>query len=159
MFTKMILVTVVLLIFVSSVATQTAPASLEPRKVTVGSYKFRLEEREGKCHLLYDGPRKGDLTLDVPPPCEFARDETGNAQHFQYKRKRNTLVYEVILVVGGPINKARSDKLMPDGCPTQMQAVSFSSRGVAVGETDSQLLACPMEGLDEKVFAILGKPI
>lgn len=159
MFRKAFSVTALLLILAGSVAMQTAPADPEPRKVEVGSYKFKLEERDGKCQLLYEGPHKGDITLDIPPPCEFSRDHTGKAQHFQYRRRRNARPYEVILVLGGPLNKARSDKLMPDGCATQMQAVSLNSSGVEVGDVGSLTMVCPLAGLDEKFFGTLAKPM
>ena len=157
MFKKTLLVTTVLLMFAGSVAMQTTTKAVEPRKVTVGSYKFTVEERNGKCQLLYEGPHKGEITLDIPPPCEFARDHTGKAQHFQYKRKRK--VFKVILVIGGPVIRERTDKLMPNGCGTQMQAVSLNSRGVVAGEPGSITSACPSEGVDEKLFNLLSKPI
>lgn len=159
LFSKAFSLTALLLIFAGTVAMQTAPAALEPRKAEVGSRKLKLEERDGKCQLLYEGRTKGEITLDVPPPCEFVRDHTGKAQHYQYKRKRNAGTYDVIIVVGGVKNKHRSDKLMADGCPTQYQAVSLSSRGVATGVLGSLWIACPTEGLDEKVFGSMAKPI
>ena len=159
MFSKTFFATAILLVCVGSVAMQTAPASPEPHKVAVGSYKFRLEERDGKCQVFYEGRQKGELALEIPPPCEFVRDHAGKGMHYQYKRRRNAGVYDVILIVGGPVNRDRSDKLMQDGCATKMQAVSFSSRGVTAGPTGSVRLVCPTEGLDEKFFATLGKPI
>lgn len=146
-----------LLLFAGSVALQTTPAGVEPRQVALSSYKFKLEERDGKCLLLYEGPRKGELSLSIPPPCEFVRDHNGKAQHFQYKRKRS--VFQVILVVGGPVIKERTDKLMPGGCGTQIQAVSLNAKGVLAGEFSSITSACPSEGVDEKEFSLLSKPI
>ena len=159
MIIKTTFLTAVLVIFGGGVAMKTVPADVEPRKGTVGSYTLKLEERDGKCQLLYEGPHKGQITLEIPPPCEFSRDNLGKLQRHQYKRKRNAGVYDVILVVGGPVTKEKSDKLMQDGCGTQLQAVSLSSRGVALGGHLSMPTACPMEGQDEMVFGILNKPI
>jgi hypothetical protein len=159
LFTKIFLSTAVLLVFAGSVAMQTAAINPEPRKAEVKSYQFKLEERDGKCHLVYEGRHKGDITLNIAPPCEFARDHKGKAQHFQYRRKGGTRAYDVILVLGGPVNKARSDKLMPEGCATKMQAVSMNSTGVVAGDVGSVLITCPLEGLDEKFFGTLAKPM
>lgn len=132
----------------------------ESGKVEVASYQLRIEELAGKCVLKFGGPRKGEIILAVPPPCEFVRDRTGAAQHYRYKnRKRNGRGYfEVILVVGGPLEKGRTDELMKDGCGTQTQAMSLSSRGVAAGAVGSGVTVCPSDGLDEKFFGFLAKP-
>lgn len=136
------------------------PSAGESGRVEVASYQLRIEERAGKCILKFNGSRKGEITLAVPPPCEFVRDGIGAAQHFRYKnRKRNGGGYfDVILVVGGPTEKGRTDKLMKDGCGTQTQALSLSSRGVAEGAVGSGVIVCPSDGLDEKFFGFLAKP-
>jgi hypothetical protein len=129
--------------------------------VEVAFYQLHIEKRTGKCILKYDGRLKGEITLAVPSPCEFVREPaTGKAQHFRYeKRKRNgRRFFETILVVGGPLDKHRSDKFMKEGCGTQIQAVSLSSKGVAAGAVGSGVIVCPSDGLDEKFFGFLAKP-
>jgi len=138
---------------VQSARGQTKTRLLEPRKVAVRSYKIAVHEREGKCDLVYDGPHKGTITLDLPAPCEIVRDRFGGAQSYRYSRRRGG-AFDVILVVGGPLTNARSDELMKGGCGTQIQAISLSPRGVVAGTTGTYLVACPTEGFDEKDFAI-----
>jgi hypothetical protein len=132
----------------------------ESGKVEVGLYQLRVAARAGKCVVKVNGSHKGEIILAVPPPCEFVRDGTGAAQHFRYKnKKRNGGGYfDVILVVGGPLEKGRTDKLMKDGCGTQTQALSPSSRGVAAGAVGSGVIVCPSDSLDEKFFGFLAKP-
>jgi hypothetical protein len=140
---------------------QWAEGQVEPGKVEVASYKLRLEEHDGKCVLHYTGHLEGKITMTAPPPCEFVRVSNGDAQHYRYKnRKRNGGGYfDVIIVVGGPLDKGRLDELMKDGCGTQIQAVSLSRRGVVIGAVGSGLTACPSLGLEEKMFGFLAKPI
>lgn len=140
---------------------QTVPAGFVARKVAVGSYKFTIQEREGKCELVYEGSQKGTITLDIPPPCEFLRDHTGKAQRHRYwnPKSPNGGPFLVIIVIGGPPDKNRSHPLMKDGCATQIQSVSLSARGVVAGDASKDFVVCPLEGLDEVVFATLAKPI
>jgi len=143
------------------VEAQTVPAAFVARKVAVGSYKFTIQEREGKCELVYEGSQKGTITLDIPPPCEFLRDHTGKAQRHRFwnRKTRNGGPFLVIIVIGGPPDKNRSHPLMKDGCATQVQAVSLSSRGVVAGDVSKDIVVCPLEGLDEPFFATLAKAI
>jgi hypothetical protein len=143
---------------VHSATAQTKTRLLEPRKVAVGSYKIAVHEREGKCDLVYDGPHKGTITLDLAARCEIVRDRFGGAQSYRYSRRR-VGAFDVILVVGGPVTNARSDELMKGGCGTQIQAISLSPRGVVAGTTGTYAVACPTEGFDEKDFAINARPI
>jgi hypothetical protein len=126
----------------------------------VASYRLSIEQRDGKCAIKYDGRHKGEITFDIPPPCEFVRDYAGNAQRRRYKNKKpsGSGFYDVILVVGGPLDESRSDKLMKDGCGTKVQAMSLSPRGVTLGAVGTDMLVCPSDHLDEKVFGFLAKP-
>ena len=133
-------------------------AVLEPRRVAIASYKITIHEREGKCDLVFDGPHKGSIPLDIPAPCEIARDRYGEAQSFRYSKRRPG-AFDVILVTGGPLTNARSDELMKGGCGTRIQAISLSPRGVAAGTTATFPVACPTEGFDEKDFALNARPI
>jgi hypothetical protein len=143
--------------FSAEVQTVDAPV-LEPRKVVIASYKITINERGGKCELVYDGIRKGTIPLDIPAPCEFVRDPYGGAQSHRYSNRR-TGAFDVILVAGGPVSNARSDELMKGGCGTQIQAISLSPRGVVAGTPATYPLACPTEGFDEKDFALNARPI
>jgi hypothetical protein len=151
-----------LLLFLITVSNLSAALQkqIERGKAKVASYQLHVEERSGKCILSYEGPYKGEISMTVPPPCEFVRDHTGAAQHFRYKNRRRSIrgYFEVILIVGGPTEKSRSDRLMKEGCGTQTQAVSLSSRGVVAGAVGSGVLVCPTDGLDEKFFGSLAKP-
>jgi hypothetical protein len=141
---------------------QSRQSEAEPPKGAIASYKLSIEEQEGTCILRYDGPRKGKIRLILPPPCEFVRDPaTGAVQHFRYKNKKRSGggFFEAILVIGGPRENARSDKLMKDGCGTHLQPVSLSSRGVVAGSVGSGVVVCPLDGLDEKFFGFLARPI
>ena len=57
------------------------------------------------------------------------------------------------------MDKAKSHALMKDGCATQVQAISLSSRGVVAGDVAQGMVVCPLDGLDEVVFALFSKPI
>jgi hypothetical protein len=131
---------------------------LEPRKAVIASYRITINERAGKCELVYDGIRKGVIPLDIPAPCEIVRNHFGEAQSYRYSNRR-TGAFDVILVAGGPVSNARSDELMKGGCGTQIQAISLSPRGVVAGTSATYTLACPTEGFDEKDFAINARPI
>jgi hypothetical protein len=133
----------------------------EPGKIEVASYKLHIGERAGKCILSYDGHSKGKISMIIPPPCEFLRDHNDTAQHFRYKntKRKGGGYFEVILVVGGPLDKGQSDKFMKDGCGTQIQAISLSRRGVVAGAVGSGIVVCPSRGLDEKNFGFLAKQI
>ncbi|HSE17578.1 MAG TPA: hypothetical protein VLB46_11025 [Pyrinomonadaceae bacterium] len=130
---------------------------LEPHKVVIASYRITINERAGKCELVYDGIRKGTIPLDIPAPCEIVRNHFGEAQSHRYARR--TGAFDVILVAGGPVSNARSDELMKSGCGTQIQAISLSPRGVVAGTFATYTLACPTAGFDEKDFAINARPI
>jgi len=97
------------LLSIAVLLAQTVPAAFVARKVAVGSYKFTIQEREGKCDLVYEGSQKGMITLDIPAPCEFLRDHTGKAQRYRYwnRKIRNGGPFLVIIVIGGPSDKSR----------------------------------------------------
>jgi len=140
---------------------QTVPASFVARKVALGSYQFKLEEREGKCDLVYEGHHhNGTITLDIAPPCEFLREPKGKVQHHRYwnRKHSNGGFYLVMIVIGGPSDKQKSHPLMKDGCATQFQTVSLSSRGVVTGSVDTGMVVCPLDGLDEVSFSLNAKP-
>ena len=63
MFIKTLSLTGVLLMFAAGVEEQTVPAAFVARKVAVGSYKLKLEERDGKCDLVYEGRNHKGTTL------------------------------------------------------------------------------------------------
>jgi hypothetical protein len=149
----------VLLLFADEVVMQTVPAAFVARKVALGSYKFKIQERDGKCDLVYEGRHNGTITLDIPPPCEFLRDRSAKVQRHRYWNRSSRGFFLVILVIGGPVDKAKSHELMKDGCATQTQAVSLSSRGVLAGGVGGGMVVCPLDGLDEVVFGLSAKPI
>jgi len=148
--------------FAAGVEEQTVPAAFVARKVAVGSYKLKLEERDGKCDLVFEGRNhKGTITLDIASPCEFLRERNAKVQLHRYwnRNARNGGVYLVILVIGGPPDKAKPHPLMKDGCATQTQAVSLSSRGVVAGAVGTGVVVCPLDGLDEVFVGSTAKPI
>jgi hypothetical protein len=149
----------ILLMLVFVVELQTIPPGFEARKVAVGSYELRIKEEGSKCTVIYKGPHNGEITLDIPPPCEFLRDHTGKAQRQRYRRRRNAGFFDVILVIGGPLDTEKTHELMKDGCATQAQAVSLSSRGVVAGIVGSGILVCPLDHLDEKFFGSIAKQV
>lgn len=138
------------------------------RQVKTGSNSndtARLIAEEGRCILIYTKslgvPKEGSLTLDVPSPCEFVRDETGEAELFSYLEENKLDPFLVLMVVGGPLNPTRSDRFMKTGCGTQIQAIKMSDAGLP---TDFQkkavgtgITVCPSEGVREKIYALLAK--
>lgn len=127
-----------------------------PGEVEVASYKLRVENRYGKCSLIYEGPRNGDIPTDLPGPCEFVRHPvTGAGQNFSYPNGAST--FTVVLIVGGPLEPGTGDRYMKTGCGTQTQAVSLSPRGVALGAVGNGMVVCPSGGLDEVCFGSLAR--
>jgi hypothetical protein len=129
-----------------------------PGEIEVASYKLRVENRYGKCSLIYEGPHNGDIPTDLPGPCEFVRGFNDDAgQHFSYPNGAST--FTVVLIVGGPLDPSSRDKYMKTGCGTQIQAVSLSPRGVALGSVGTGQVVCPSGGggLDEVNFGFLSR--
>jgi len=140
--------------------TQDAPQKVEPPKGEVASYKVQIDVREGKCVLTYDGPHQGQVQTELSAPCEFSRGHKGVIKHYEYKnRGSGGGSYSVILLIGGPVYPSRSDSFMKNGCGTEVQPISLSPRGVAMGSLGTLLFACPSEDLDEKIFGFGAKPV
>jgi hypothetical protein len=139
-----------LLVAVCSVGAQQPQLAASP--LTVKGYKLHLQEREGKCVVMYEQQkRSGEQVLDLPAPCQFVRHPKNRhtAQSYTYKDLRNATV---LLVVGGPLNAKRTDALMPDGCGTQWQAVILRRGSVSVSKISQGSTLCPSAGTDEKMF-------
>jgi hypothetical protein len=120
----------------------------------------RLEERDGKCLLVikpwFGRPQGGNLALDLAPPCEFVRNETGGLETFAYL-ENNSLDW-VSMVVGGPVDPNRSDQYMRTGCGTQIQIIrSGLPNALQKGTVGTGITVCPSEGVKEKVYALLAK--
>ena len=122
--------------------------------VSARGYKLQLRERENRCVVAYAaGKRQGELQLELPPPCQFVHDEKGAVRSYFYKDVGKATA---LLVVGGPIDSQRKDKLMKDGCGTQAQVVLLTSRGVSTTkEIGHGGVFCPSGGVEEKMFSIL----
>jgi hypothetical protein len=63
----------------------------EFRQVKTGPRESaRLEDKDGRCVLVYNGDysnlQGSNLPLDLSPPCEFVRSETGAAEMFAMRR-------------------------------------------------------------------------
>jgi hypothetical protein len=122
--------------------------------VSLRGYKLQLKERENRCVVAYSSAkRRGELKLEIPPPCQLVRSEKGAVQSYFYKDIGNATA---LLVVGGPIDSRRKDKLMTDGCGTQAQVVLLRPRGVSTTkEIGHGGVFCPSGGVEEKMFSIL----
>jgi hypothetical protein len=122
--------------------------------VSVRGYRLQLKTQEGRCVVAYNrGERQGALKLELPPPCHFVYNEKGTVQSYFYKDIGNATV---LLVVGGPIDKRRTDKLMQEGCGTQAQAILLRRRDVSTTKEIARGgVFCPSGGVERKLFSVL----
>jgi hypothetical protein len=121
----------------------------------VASYKVRLDVQQGKCIFSYDGPFKGQIETGLIAPCEFLRDPAGKVRRVELKNTNQNGggSYFVIVLVGGPpANQGHFDQYMKNGCGSESQTVSLSSRGVKLGGHGYALDICPTSSFDEKLF-------
>jgi hypothetical protein len=128
----------------------------EKRKAQVKGYDLQLQNRDGKCVLVYAGhQKKGEMTLGISAPCEFVRDKKGAPRNYTYKNKKvYGGYYTVVIVTGGPLDRTKSDAFMTDGCGTEVQALILQSNKVPVIKriTKDGPTVCPTSGLDEMVY-------
>jgi hypothetical protein len=133
---------------------QDAAKELDSPKGEVASYKVQIEVRDNRCILSYDGSTKGKVATELLAPCEFLRDPAGKIRHreLQNTKENGGGYYSVIVVIGGPPAKeGNSDKYMKS-CGSEVRAVSFSVRGIALGSKGWGMDICPTSSFDEKLF-------
>jgi hypothetical protein len=128
--------------------------AVTPPNCNVAAYSLRLDVRDGKCALKYDGPHNGQVDTAFAAPCEFLRDPVGNIQHMELRNppQNGGGTYSVIIVFGGPpATDGRSNKPIT-GCGSEARTISLSPRGIALGSLASGLDICPTDRVDEKLF-------
>ncbi len=143
-----------LITIVAALAVAGGDDKLASEATKVRGYELRLEDREGKCVVAYTGrKRRGETTLEIPPPCQFARNWRGEPQSYTYQDLGPATV---LIVVGGPLDARRTDPLMKEGCGTQAQAILLRRSGVSASKKIGKgSTLCPSAGLDEKMFSFL----
>jgi len=144
----------VIIVIIANFSDLSAQEIVADAPVSVRGYRIQLKTQEGRCVVAYSaGKRRGELKLELPPPCHFARNEKGTVQSYSYKELGNATT---LLVIGGPIDKRRTDKLMKEGCGTQAQALLFRRRGVSTTkEIGRGGVFCPLGGVERKLFSVL----
>jgi len=147
-------------VFCATVALGAVFSALAAQEPDVGApvsargYRLQLKTREGRCVVAYNqGKRQGVLKLEIPPPCHFVYNEKGTIQSYFYKDIGDATV---LLVIGGPIDKRRTDKLMKEGCGTQAQAILLRRRDVSTTKEIARGgVFCPSGGVERKLFSVL----
>ena len=137
----------------------------ELRQLKMGRHSSqRLEEQDGRCIYVSYGaelnsqePEVRRLSLDLPPPCEFVRNEAGAAETFAYLEDDKQSDFWVIMVVGGPVDSTRSDQYMRTGCGTQIQAIKARYQSLTKSPIGTGITVCPSEGVREKIYRLLAK--
>lgn len=134
-------------------------------RFTHRSLAFELKNDQLNCRLSYAVVNKEKSEefvkhLDLEPPCEVVRNPaTLKPLIYSYTKPQN---FDVMIIVGGPPNKDRKDKLMPSGCGTEFQPVSISENDIKIAEKIGQerkiFIGCPSEGMDEIYFAYYANP-
>ena len=134
-----------------------APDLSAPGYAKVDRYELELRAVGEKCVLRYSSDYdNGEILMDVPSPCEFVRKVgSGEAGFFKYRHPNGTY-FAALLVTAGPVHPTISDKLMPQGCGTQLQGIHVFDYRVTLQEKssadDGLPVMCPTSGADESMF-------
>jgi hypothetical protein len=109
------------------------------KDVSVGGVTLKLAD----CQVHYsNGPDSGTVRLDIPPPCVFAVDQSGNIH-----RESTEWGWSLIAV-----NTKQSDD-SPD-CDTQLQGILVSNGKVISSPGVQRIAACGIGPWDQKLYVV-----
>ena len=108
-----------------------------------GGFELSLvQTKKEECHLVYSSPlNKGDLTLQVIPPCSFHRSPDGKV------RIMPTPKGDVML-----IESSRPHPDLPKDCQTRIQGVRINREHVKISSSISKVTMCPPFQWDDVMF-------
>jgi hypothetical protein len=107
-----------------------------------GVFELSLTQTKEGCHLVYSSPStKGDLILQVIPPCNFHHSPDGKV------RIMPTPKGDIMLVESSRPHLSRSKD-----CDTQIQGVRISHEQIKISSAISKVAMCTPFQWDEVMF-------